>query len=672
MNLKLRILTLVLGMTTLMPGICFAQNADSTILSRIWNYHRNFTQPVTGVQQNVYMRYSFSTERRNPTLFLVPTMYVIAQDAREYIGESYGKMLFRDIDDYDLHRQVVCGNIPHQRMAMPALLQAMTPKLYDITIYPQHLLSPFNRHNHKFYHYQVNVSEGNLTMVNFRPRTMNTQLVSGHAIVDNETGRLLSVQFSGEFDMITFKVDALMNTQDTHIPLPERCSASTTFRFLGNRIKAHFLTVYNCPETLPDSIDEKVDRSLMSRLRPDKLIPEDEAIYQEIDKKQHRKRQEETADSTQSNKRHNWLKEIGWNIIGENLFNSHKTTTGPLTMRVSPLLNPLYLSYSQSNGISYQLNLGARYSWNTHRYLTLNPKVGYNFKQQQIYFTIPLRMTYNPKRNGYAEIKWGNGNHISNASLANDFQRHMGDTVDMPKFRDMYIQAVNNVEAFDWLEIMTGLIYHRRQSIHPALMRQAGITDVFSSFAPALTLRFTAWSKGPVLTTNYERALKNVFNANLDYERWEFDAAYLHRMKSMRILNMRAGLGCYTRRSSNYFVDFTNFRDNNLPTGWEDDWSGQFQLLSSRWYNESDYYVRGHISYDSPMMCLYRLPLIGRYIETERIYASALSIEHTHPYFELGYGFSNRYISAAVFTNLLSYKLQKVGFKVTIQIFDRW
>jgi hypothetical protein len=140
----------------------------------------------------------------------------------------------------------------------------------------------------------------------------------------------------------------------------------------------------------------------------------------------------------------------------------------------------------------------------------------------------------------------------------------------------------------------------------------------------------------------------------------------------MKILNLRAGIGYYTQRSSDYFVDYTNFHDNNLPSGWEDDWSGQFQLLDTRWYNESDYYVRGHASYDSPMMLLYHLPLFGRYIETERIYLSALSIQHTRPYFELGYGFSNRYLSAAVFTNFLDSQIQRVGFKVTIEIFSRW
>ena len=187
-----------------------------------------------------------------------------------------------------------------------------------------------------------------------------------------------------------------------------------------------------------------------------------------------------------------------------------------------------------------------------------------------------------------------------------------------------------------------------------------------------LTLRFTPWRIGPVLTVNYERALYGVLNANLGYERWELDASFQHKMKCMRIFNCRIGTGFYTQRNSHYFVDYTNFRDNNLPMGWEDDWSGQFQLLDSRWYNESNYYVRGHVSYDSPMLALSHLPLIGRYFETERIYLSALSIQHTRPYQEVGYGFTNRYFSTALFASFLGGKFHNFGCKFTIEIFRRW
>lgn len=641
-------------------------------MNRIWYYQRNYTKPVSGQEQNVYLNYGFETVRRNPTLFLVPTMYVIAKGDRKYIGESYCKVKFRDMDSYDLKRQVVCGTIPYEHTAMTPMLESITPNFYDDTIYPERLLSPFHRANRMHYRYTINYAQGGLAVVHFKPRYSNTQLVSGQAVVDNATGRLQSVQFQAEFDMISFKVSTLMNMEDLHTPLPERCSTEATFRFIGNHIKAHCTAVYNCTTTLPDSIREQVDRQMMNQLRPIELTPEDKEIYREHDERRRKAMEAEQADTTAISRDWEWMKTVGWDIIGYNLINGHRTGSGPITMRVSPLLNPLYLGYSHSQGISYKLDLGLQYNWNAHRYLTLNPRLGYNFKQRQFYYSLPLRMNYNPKRNGYAEIRFANGNHISNGTLADDFHKKMGKGTRMPEYKDQFLQIVNNVVAFDWLEIMTGVVYHSRRALDEGIMRQAGMESTYNSFAPLLKLRITPWQEGPTLTTHYERGIKNILSSNLGYERWEFDASYLNRMKGLRYLNFRGGTGFYTHRSSTYFVDYENFRANNLPTGWEDDWSGQFQLLDSRWYNESYYYVRGHVSYDAPLLILSRLPLVGRAIEAERIYASILSIQHTRPYYEFGYGFSNRYMSAAVFANFLNQKIQDVGFKITVQIFNRW
>ena len=665
----------MLGMMTLMPSICLADShVDSLILHRVWNYRRNYTVPAQGTEQNVYMRYSFGMDRRNALLFLVPTMYVVAAGDRHFVGESYCKLKFRDADEYDVKRQIVCGTIPRQRTAMPAMLEFSTPDFYDDTLYPDHVLSPFFKDNRRYYRYKVREIEGNMAVIRFAPRKKNTMLVKGFATVDALTGRLQSIDLEGEYDMMSFRVSAEMNPNDTHSRLPKRCTTDATFNFLGNHVTASFTTVYDCPRTLPDSLDNVKDRELMEELRPIPLNLREQKIYARYDSIENANRERDTmaVDTTLQHHSRDLWKTIGWDIIGYNLINGNGTEKGAVSMRFSPLFNPLYLGYSQSRGISYKLKLGFQYNWNAHRYLTLNPQFGYNFKLNQIFYTVPLRMTYNPKRNGYAEITWANGNHTSNGVMADDFSKKVNDSISMPDFKDMYIQAVNNVVAFDWLEIMSGIVYHRRVSLNPQLMRDVGMQSEFRSFAPSLTVRLTPWHHGPVLTANFEESIKNIFRSNLDYQRWEFDASFLHRMPGLRILNMRAGTGFYTQRNSDYFVDFTNFRDNNLPTGWEDDWAGQFQLLNSLWYNQSDYYVRGHVSYDSPMLALSYLPLVGRYIEVERFYLSALSIQHTRPYMELGYGLSTRFFSAAAFINLLGGKIQKFGCKFTIEIFRRW
>lgn len=664
----------MLGTMLFMPGICFARDRsiDSLVLFRVWNYAKNHEQASNGVERNVYMTYTFKTNRRNPTLFLVPTMYSIAKGEKEFVGEAFYKMKFRNAFKYDLKRQVVCGTIPHNRTVMPNMLQYMTPNLYNETLYDDKMLSPFYYQNRFFYKYLIIPVSSNLFIVRFRPRTNNTQLIRGRAFVFLDTGRINSVSFEGEYDMISFKVDAFMDMSDENIVLPERCMTQSKFVFMGNNISATCRAIYNCPVSLPDSVNDVEDAELMATLRPTLLTETEKEIYQhkhEADSIQESLRN--PADTLRPNKKK--LTDVFWDNIGYNMINSTHANSGPASMHISPLFNPLYFSYSGSRGFSYKLDFGLQYTFNKHRYLTLNPRVGYNFKIKQFFYNAPLRMTYNPKRNGYVEMTWANGNRTNNASLVEDIEDRAGRDIDMPEFKDEFFQLVNNVEAFDWVEIMTGMVYHRRESTNPDLMKNLGFPDKFHSFAPLLTLHFKPWQQmGPTLTANYERGIKGVFNSNLDYERWEFDLSYKHDMTAMRQINMRAGTGFYTQRSSEYFVDFNNFRDNNLATGWDDDWSGQFQLLDSRLYNESNYYVRGHLTFESPLLALTWVPLIGHFVELERIYLSALSIEHTRPYFELGYGFTTRYLSTGFFANFFGGKVNEVGCKFTIELFRRW
>lgn len=662
---------LMLDMMIFMPSICFAnRTADSLLITRIWDFSNKYSESVDGIEQNLYLRYTFGSQRRNPTLFLVPTMYTIAKGEHDYIGESYCRIKYTTPSNYDLHRQVVCGTIPRNRFTMSALVQYITPNLYGISIYPESILSPFHRSNRFFYKYRVLQGMGFQTVIRFRPRVNNTQLVSGYAVVNTQTGQVLSTTYEGEFDMISFKVNTVMNQHSGHRMLPEKSTIDAKFNFLGNKVSSTFTAIYNCPITLPDSLDEQDDRELMDSLRPVALHYKEKMLYQHYDSL--RLQSDSIENDTTAIQKNNKMKEILWDVIGDNLVNSTHANAGAFSMNISPILNPLYFGYSKSRGFSYQLKFGLQYTWNSHRYLTFNPNFGYNFKQHQFYYTAPLRMNYNPKRHGYAEISWANGNRITSGNLVDDIHEQMGHDFEVPEFKDERFELVNNVAVFDWLEITNGIVYHRRSSANRGLMRQLNLPEEYRSFAPMLTAHIMPWRKGPVLTANYERSLSNVFKSNLKYERWEFDASHKVNLNSLRLINWRAGAGFYTSRSTSHFVDYTNFHDNNLPTGWEDEWTGQFQLLNSTWYNESDYYLRGHISFESPLLALGWTPLVGHFVETERIYISSLSIQHTHLYSEIGYGFTNRYFSTGIFASFLNHKFQNFGCKFTIEIFKRW
>ena len=670
-------------MLIFMPAICFAKvRNDSTILEKMWSYRRNYAHYTSSGGTNTYMRYTLNTERRNFTMFLVPTLYSFAKGERLYISEIYGKMESDGTHSFNTKPQVISSTIPHERQISTAFTDFLTPNIYDMTIYEEKILSPFYRKNRRYYRYEINNSDANLVHVAFRPKLKNTQLVKGYALVNANTGRVVYTMYDGEFDMLKFHVDAVYNNDGQNTVIPQRCVSDLNFKFAGNRISSHFLATYNTPTTLPDSLNEVNDRQMMDSLRTFQLNDEEKSIYQKYDEDRERdleeaKRAKEQEDSLHPKKRS--VGDVLWNIGDHLVTSSHADAMGA-DFTLSPIINPQYISYSRSRGLSYKIQVGARYNWNKKRYLTIQPQIGYNFKIKQFFHYTPIRMTYNPKRNGYAEIIVANGNRISNNSVKlaiknlnpgveNDEEFK---NKDLEYFTDNYIQAVNNVAAFDWLEIKAGIVYHIRRADNESGMIEYDQPTVYRSFAPLLTLHVSPWRKGPYFTLNYECGIKGVFASTLSYERYEFDASHQFKLDPLRRINLKSGFGMYTNNKTTYFLDYANFRDENLPGGWEDDWTGNFQLVNSEWYNTSKYYFRFNTSYESPLLVFSFLPIIGKFIERETIYLSFLSIQHTRPYAEIGYGITNRFVSIGAFASFLNASFKDFGLKFTFELFRKW
>ena len=671
---SLLISLLILSMPTAMSG---AKN-DSPILDKIYEYHQLHRNEIHNIQDNVYAKFRFNVEKRNVILWLIPSMYVLAKDPREYIRESYNNVTFKNEHDFDVNKQVVTGTIRKNRKAMPVIIEYNTPRIYDITLYDGYMLSPFNRINRHYYRYkQIRQSDGT-TRLEFRPKLYNTQLVNGFAIVETETGRIIRTVINGEFDMLSFCSDVRHENNDSLALMPTQCTTAATFRFMGNRVSTVFNSKYHQTKSLPDSIIEAESMTLMDSLRPVPLAESDKRIYEALAQRQ-REAEEAAAADTTEHKVNKW-KHFWWDIVGDNLVTplAAESKDKDAEFRLSPIINPLNVRYSGSKGISYKMNLSFHYKFNEHRYLSLEPMFGYNFKQRQFYFTAPRRMTYNPKRNGYAEIVWGNGNRISNSSVLDQINHEHGDSLsfnepDADKFKDTYVKLTNNIMLYEWFDLETRLVYHQRTAVNKGLMIKYDMPTRYRSFGPALKFKFRPWlERGPVITVDYERSFKNVLRSNIQYERWELDGQWKMKIAGLRLLNLRTGYGFYTNKSDNFFLDYANFCENNLPEGWDDRWTGNFQLLDSKVYNESNFYYRNNVSYETPMLFATWLPYIGKYIEKERLYFSNVIVQDTRPYFEIGYGLTNRYVSLGFFASFYNTKFQRGGITFDFELFKRW
>lgn len=655
---------------------------DALLLNRVFTFYRNYAHDVNGFQTNVYIKHLYNTRKRNFTLWCVPSMYAIAHGRRAFVSEQYSRLTFDSDAGFENQRQVYYTTIPHSRRTMPVLLEFITPDLYEETLYEDHILSPFHRRNRVFYKYFTVWKDERYAELHFRPRYVsNTQLVNGFAIVDSQTGRIISAELNGEFDMVRFKTVTEQGDHGSRALLPMKCRTTVDFKFLGNHISSAFEAAYDCPVTLPDTVSVKGDRHLIDSVRPYALDAEEQAIYDYSDSlRAARHKPEEPIDTIlqQPRKRkHNYLKEIGWDLIGENLIRSLRTSSDAGYVRLSPIINPQYVSYSKRKGFSYRFKLGARYNFDEDLSLSMTTRFGYNFKQRRFYFNLPVRLNYNYRdRDAYMEIAWANGNRIYNSTVIDEIRRQKGDLPELEsqrldQFDDLNLHVTNLLPLNNRLGIEAGVVFHQRKAVNQHVMAELGMPTEYRSFAPMISVKTHPWHKGPLFTFDYERGLPNAKDY-LTYERWELDASLKQRLHCMRTLNLRLGTGFYTKRDKNFFMDYSNFRDENLPGGWDDDWSGNFQLLSSHTYNSSNYYIRGNVSFESPLLAASFVPLVGRFVERERIYLSTLSVAHTRQYSELGYGFTCRFFSVGLFASFLSLQYQEMGAKFTFELFRRW
>lgn len=673
-NYRSDILRLVLPVILLcISGNIFSYTPSSSeadsLLEKVFEYKKRHANANDTLTKQVYTKHTFKTLRRNPTLFLVPTMYSIAKGQRNYIRETYGEVDIAGAEIVIHDPKIAVGTIRKNRQTMPITADYVLPSIYSEILFGENVLSPFYKKNRKFYSYEWKEAGNGTATLRYTPRITNTQLVEGQATIDTRKGRVIACQMEGTFDMIVFDINMVMGDEGNESMVPKECHISSLFNFIGNKIEHEMHVVYSNDKQLPK--EKTSEPSVMSNYRPMPLEKSDSLIYASFIEAKKKSAAERTT------KHDNSITDKTLDLIEDNLLSSINAKSEKASIRISPLLDPLQLSYSNRRGLSYRMKIDTRYNFTENSYLTFKPRVGYNFKINRLYYSTPLRLTLNEKSNNWIELEFANGNRITNSSVLEVLEGSEIDTVDFKSlaldyFDDRHLKLRSNIALSEYVDLTIGCTYHEREAVNKKAMAELDKPTSYKSFAPLLTISYRPSSNWPLFTANYERSIKGILHSNLGYERWEFDTSYKKMLGALRKLNLRLGGGFYTDKSSNYFVDFSNFHEEYLPEGWDDDWTGNFQLLNSEWYNASRYYIRMNASYESPLMVVSRLPLLGKFIETERLYLGVVRLQSTRPYCELGYGFTNKYFSVGAFASFLNTSFQEFGCKFTFELFRRW
>ncbi|MBQ0086006.1 MAG: hypothetical protein KBS65_07215 [Prevotella sp.] len=666
---------LFVGMVAIMPTNVFAKkDADTQLLiQKIYDYPKSlYPLDKDTIVSNTYIKYNIDTQQRNVLLWLIPNMYPYAKDKKKKnVGESYNRATyyFKNGDDihFDIEPYVAIKTNSHGTTdGVKAVMTYISPFIYNECLISEHLLSPFNETNRKYYKYETSNTNGDITTIHFKPFRKNTQLVSGLAEVNNKSGQVMTCEFYFEYDMMSMVMTVTQGREGIRSLLPNICYIKSRFSILGNKQKCMYMALYDqSPEFDEDEINTADKQAVISKNRPIELSAWEKEVYAEYDKVQN---EQDTAHVGKKNKYRQWIDDVG-----ENMVKTQHVEVGNTNMSLSPIANIFGFDYSRRRGLSYSMEANLNYNISQNKSLSLCPEFGINFKIPQFFYKIPLSFIYNRKKEGKLTLEVANGNRIVNSSIIDDIKTTgiIPEISDQDLFKNFTLQISNTNRIAHNVNMTIGANYYRRIAVDEDFYRLYDKPSRFYTFAPNIQVDYRFWDRGPLLSINYEQGIE-AFGCDIKYSRFEADGKWKINLNKLRILSLRLGTGTFFNRSQTYFVEYKNFHENNLPERWHDEWSGNFQLLNSQYYNISKYYVRANATYESPLIFLYRLPLVGQYMEAERAYLNILTVEDLHPYVEIGYGFTNRLFSCAVYTNMIHGKFDEIGFNLTLELFDEW
>nr|WP_278598881.1 DUF5686 family protein [Bacteroides nordii] len=695
-----------------------AISVDS-ILYNVMTFAPFYEKIVNDYRADLYIKGKLNIRKKNFMFRYLPKMFRMQKGVREYLMESYSDLHFTAPDIYD--QKVIAGyGTVFSGGFQATMLEYFHVNVYSATLLYDRLLSPLAKNGKKYYRYQIDTIMGGQDNLHYKirfiPKTKSDQLVGGYMIVSSDVWSVREIRFSGRSELLTFEnLIKMGEVGDDNEFLPVRYEFEVRFNFVGNVVDGSYLASldYSSIELKEKSKYRKekkklnltesytlrcdtnslhLDSAYFASLRPIELMDDEKKLYED-----YAFRKDTTALKPPSKRR------VFWGEIGDFLLSDLNVDLSRIgSVKCSPIINPLLLSYSGSNGFSWRQDFKYNRLFSGDKLLRIVPRIGYNFTRKEFYWSANADFDYWPQKRGAIHVNFGNGNRIYSSDVLDELKAMPDSTFDFDQihldyFKDLYFNFRHSIEVVNGLELSVGFSAHRRTAVeksrfvvlNSSLPLASDFLDKFKdtyiSFAPRVRVEWTPClyyymngkrkinlrSAYPTFSVDYERGIKGVFKSTGQYERIEFDLQHHVQLGLMRNIYYRFGFGAFTNQEQLYFVDFANLARSDLPIGWNDDIGGVFQLLDGRWYNSSRKYVRAHFTYEAPFLFLRHLMKYTRYVQNERLYVNTLFVPHLNPYLEIGYGIGTHIFDVGVFVSSENWKYTEVGCKFTFELFNR-
>ena len=699
---------------------------SDTILKSIFQFSSLYSKVIDEYKADMYMKGTMKVHKKNRLIRYIPSMFRLVDGVDEYIIESISEMHYTAPDIYNRKVKAVSSTFPRNRGELTDLTDFLNMNVYSSSMMSDKLLSPLDKESSRYYTYLLDTitgtSDNQVYKIKIEPKHKGTQLVSGYVMVSDQVWSIREIYMEGEFDMIQFKLRRVMGDVGDEEFLPVHFDLNLVFKFMGNylemnncgQMKYNKVSFYNGSQRRKsqkkhshdltefysltiDSTQIITDKVKFAEMRPYPLLPEEDSLYRNYDILREKNQAKEQQVDEKKKKA-----SVFWGQMGDILIGSYNLNmAGWGSVKCSPLINPVMLSYSHSRGISYKQRFKYNKLFNDGKLLKITPQLGYNFTRKELYVKADASFQYWPQKLGSIDVGVGNGNRIFSSVVIDQLKNHPEsefhfDNVELDYFKDVYLNLFHTIEPVNGLLIKSGVSMHWRYlgiDLTPKvegtlsyedILKSKGIRSDYNSFAPRIRLEWTPGlyyymngnrkmnigSSMPTFIFDYEKGLKGVLGSTDAHERMEFDIQQILELSRIRSLAYRVGFGTFTHMDNMYFVDFVNFARSNLPEGWNDEIGGTFQLLDRRWYNSSRQYWRGNLTYESPFILLRPFNRWLGKVQQERLYGGILFMPHLNPYLEFGYGIGTHVFDVGAFVSFINGKYDTIGFKFTFELFN--
>lgn len=372
-----------------------------------------------------------------------------------------------------------------------------------------------------------------------------------------------------------------------------------------------------------------------------------------------------------------------------------------LSLRYGGMMGALK-EYNFVDGFWLGQTVSTSYSIDKNRAFSFSPSLYYTTAREKWLWHVAASLNYAPMSVGQIDFSAG---HISRDVNSMNGESRLMNTlaaVDLGQsfirfYDSRYVKANHSIDIANGLLLYSGAEMDKRSPLSnrttfnflgreiPAnIPTDAGFYPPHTATRMMLSLTYTPrnryrvregrkWyvsSNYPTFTVGYERGM-NLFTDNRAplYDKLTFSISQKIKVSPFEQIEYHFSGGSFVSSEKMYMNDLHYFRNNRMLFT-ASDFTNSFNLLSH--YTASrDWWLEGHLNYQSPYLLLKNLPFLQRFSFDEAVHFHGLVTEERKLYLEGGYSIGFLGLGrAGILTSFVDKKIEGVGVRISYPLWD--